>query len=29
MNEGSKDLPWEKEAYEKEGDMYDRMFTNK
>lgn len=29
MNEGSKNLPWEKEAYEKEGDMYDRMFTNK
>ena len=27
MNEGSKELPWEKEAYDKEEDMFDRMFT--
>jgi hypothetical protein len=27
MNEGSKYLPWEKEAYDKEEDMFDRMFN--
>ena len=27
MNEGSENLAWEKEAYEKEKDVFDRMFT--
>ena len=27
MNEGSEELAWEKEAYDKEDDMFDRMFT--
>ena len=29
MNEGSEGLAWEKEAYEKEEDVFDRMFTKR
>ena len=29
MNEGSENLAWEKEAYEKEEDVFDRMFTKR